>query len=119
MTKNDIINLTEQVCEAWELPVPVIMFRYESIMKDVMAFVLMEGKVVHGIDIVHNVVCFNDYLLSCNINFILDVIYHEIAHLITKATDSDIEFEMFCKLNGIPLSELQDFNLGIDNRSPA
>lgn len=104
MTKNDIINLTEQICNAWGHPIPVMAFAHESRMKNVMAFVLMKGVIVSNIKLNHDVVCFNDYLLSCDIDFILKVIYHEIAHLITRASDNDIEFEMFCEINNIPLS---------------
>jgi hypothetical protein len=104
MTKKDIINLTEQVCEAWGHPIPVIDFRHGSEMKNTMAFVLMKDTIIRNIKLNYDFVCFNDYLLFCNTDFILKVIYHEIAHLITRAGDEDPVFEMFCKLNDIPLS---------------
>jgi hypothetical protein len=104
MTKKDIVNLTLQVCDAWGHPYPSIDFRHENEMGNTMAFVLMKGITVKNIKLDYDFICFNDYLLFCDINFILKVIYHEIAHLITRAGDEDPEFEMFCKLNDIPLS---------------
>jgi hypothetical protein len=34
-----------------------------------------------------------------------DIIYHELAHFITDAGDDEWEFQMFCKLNNIPMNQ--------------
>ncbi len=92
LTKDNLIDIVLQVCEAWEVDTPKIEF---AKMEEVLAFVLFNRNPT---------IIFNTELLQYPFNKILQVVYHELAHLITKREDHDHEFEIFCKLNNIPLS---------------
>jgi len=106
MTKNDIINLTEQVCETWETKLPTIKFLEYKYMETTLGMAFLSGKTYKkNLKLENNLIIFNDILLHYPFDKIIQVIYHELAHLITGKGDNEWEFEIFCKLNNIPLSE--------------
>ncbi len=105
MNKEHIINITNQICEAWEIESPEIKFLEIEYMKNTLGVAFYKGYRYTNIIIEDNLIIFNEILLHYPFDKILQVIYHELAHLITEKGDDNYEFEMFCKLNNIPLSE--------------
>ena len=105
LTKQDIIDITLQICEVWGIEQLEIKFLEHEYMDTVLGIAAPNHKVYNGnLWSPINLIVLNDILLHYPMNKIMQVLYHELAHIVTRKNDNDHEFEMFCKLNGIPLS---------------
>ena len=105
MSKDNVIDLTKQICKAWEInKMPIIEFLEYEYMETTLAMIFLNDKTYrNNLKLKNNLIVFNKILLYYPFDKIIQVIYHELAHLITGKGDDDFEFELFCKLNKIPL----------------
>ena len=105
LNKKHFQELVEQVCEAWEIESPDVKFLEYKYMETTLGIAFPGNKTYRNhIWVEHDLIVINEILLHYPFNKIMQVIYHELAHLFTRKTDNDYEFELFCKLNNIPLS---------------
>lgn len=105
LTKENLTDIIFQVCEVWGIEQLEVKFLDYEIMQTTLGIAAPNHKIYNGnLWTSINLIVLNDILLHYPMNKIMQVIYHELAHIITRKNDNDYEFEMFCKLNDIPLS---------------
>lgn len=104
--KEHVENLVKQISDAWEIKTPIVKFLSSNYLDNTLGIAFLCNKIYKNSFVSEeDVIVLNDILLSdYSFDEILQVIYHELAHLFTRKTDNDYEFELFCKLNNIPLS---------------
>ena len=105
MTEEQLLDIFEQVKDAWgfmdKVEATVINADDYYEIEDAGAITFFKEKWLEKFDVVF----FNEVLLDMDLDFILMVCYHELAHLITRKKDNDIEFYIFCKLNNIIMND--------------
>lgn len=112
MTEEQLLNIFEQVKDAWgfEGKVETAVINKDDYydIEDAGAITFFKEKWLEKFDIVF----FNEILLDLDdINIILMICYHELAHLITRKKDDDIEFYIFCKLNNIIMNDEKEWGI--------
>lgn len=105
LTKEELVDLVKQVCNVWEFELPRIEFLKIDYMTTTLAVAILENTPFHNKIIKDNMIIFNEIVLAYPFNKVMQIIYHELLHLITKKEDDDIEFIIACKINNVPLSE--------------
>jgi hypothetical protein len=104
LSRKQFNDLFYQVQKSWEYSEPIQIYFPSKKVVDLdgigaMVFSPSRNKVPWRVMVV------NSIILTFPINEILDIIYHELAHFITNAGDNEWEFQIFCKLNDIPMNQ--------------
>ena len=103
MTKKELIKLTEQICKGWKMDMPQVEIRSSHIMNNIAGLAFFPRK---STDDFKPIIVFNAKVLyNETFDYIINVLFHELAHIYTQKGDNDIEFINFCKHNHIWLNE--------------
>ena len=73
--------------------------------EDSYAFTLFMEEIMENLPIHFDFIAFNiDRIFTLPIEKIVEIIRHEIMHIVTRLDDNSIIFQNFCKMSNIPLS---------------
>jgi predicted SprT family Zn-dependent metalloprotease len=103
MTEKQLQELTNQITDTWKMNPVLAKIMPEELMPDLTGAVALWTE--DG-----DIIVLNSLITNSNVGFdyILNVVYHELAHLYTRKSDNDVEFQLFCKLNNIWLNQNED-----------
>lgn len=105
LNKKQFCKLVKDVCKAWKYKYPDLRFLEYEYMENTLGMVFLKNRSYNGNRLKKDLMVINEITLFYPFDKILQVIYHELAHFITRKGDEDFEFILFCKLNEIALSE--------------
>ncbi len=107
-TLNCLKDLVRQVCDQMEhstMPVVKINNRFQN------RTIARATWDISG-DKPHELIEFNSRALKLPIDQLLDLVRHEVMHLVMKMGDEEPEFQMACRLSGISLSGEDGVSIG-------
>lgn len=104
MNKKEFRKLVKDVCSAWEYKYPKIKFLEYEHMNTILGMAFPKNRKYNEKYLERDLIVINEITLFYPFDKIIQIIYHELAHLITGKGDEDYEFILFCKINNIPLT---------------
>jgi len=96
LEKRELLFIVEEVTKQFDHFLPVVTI-IQDLPEEVKAVAIWDGE--------KEQIVFNQNILNLEVDYIIDIVRHEILHLVTKLQDESVIFQELCKKLGIPLTE--------------